>query len=803
MSIVHFDLARSASTIPTPGPDGATWADAWLKFAGALYYTAAATSGLGLMVTAPGNGFTFESDLGDVVVRRAEFADGGGVFGVAWTASAPLITLDWIGQDALRIELDAAWNIIRDFQLSQFTGTQLNLHNWVDVDLRLADAIGRTITLEGAKRGSIRLGDGNDTLIIGVESENNKGGNAFYIATGGGDDTIIIRASTVDYVPGAYDGRWTSTVINAGSGNDTIFGWGSNDSVDGGSGIDTFVLRGVRNGYSIVTANGTTTITDIDLSDGSDGTDTLRNVEFVRFGDDSTLALGVPPPNRPPVAVADALRLGETASASINLLANDLDPDGNALSVTAIAGTAHYGTLSLANGTATYAANADALKAGQTVSEVFTYTLSDGALTSNGTLTVTIIGENDAPVIKPSTATLTEAQAAVLIPALANATDPDGDALSLVSASANSGTVTIDGDAVRYTPAAATKALNTGQSAADVITYTVSDGHTTSTGTIAVTVTGITDAPAGPTPTITVGAGKQYATLAAAVAAAHDGDVIGVAAGTYVNDFATVNAKISIIGLGGMANFVATGLIPNGKGILVSNTDLTIDHLSFSGAAVADANGAGIRYQGGNLVVKNSYFHDNENGILANASSGTITIENSEFSHNGRGDGYTHGIYVNKIANLTITDSYFHDALVGHEIKSRAQETVITNSRIFDGPAGTASYSIDLPNGGKATLSGNVIEQGPHSDNPAIVHFGGEGTPYAGSSLVMTGNEVVNHLSSGSASMLLNQTAFAASISGTAVYGLAAGQLASGPAAIAATTYLPADPPLDTSSPWF
>jgi len=42
--------------------------------------------------------------------------------------------------------------------------------------------------------------------------------------------------------------------------------------------------------------------------------------------------------------------------------------------------------------------------------------------------------------------------------------------------------------------------------------------------------------------TLTVGSGKQYGTIAAAVAAARAGDTVAVSAGTYANDFATTHA---------------------------------------------------------------------------------------------------------------------------------------------------------------------------------------------------------------------------------------------------------------------
>jgi Ca2+-binding RTX toxin-like protein len=301
--------------------------------------------------------------------------------------------------------------------------------------------------------------------------------------------------------------------------------------------------------------------------------------------------------------------------------------------------------------------------------------------------------------------------------------------------------------------------------------------------------------------TLNVGVDQQYKTIAAAIAASRDGDVIAVQAGTYVNDFATINTKITLQGVGGMVHMQATTQAPNGKGILVTRNDVTIDHFEFSGARVADRNGAGIRYEQGDLTITNSYFHDNENGLLANSDpDGTITIRDSEFARNGRGDGYTHNLYVNG-GTLIIEDSYFHDASVGHQIKSRAEVTIIRNSRISDG-SGTGSYSIDLPNGGRATIENNVIEQGARSQNPSIVSFGAEGNLRAGSSLEMSGNTVINNLSSSSVKMLYNHTKITAIVTDTDTWGLTSSQLVAGPAQISGTTALSQDPGFDESSPW-
>ncbi len=280
-----------------------------------------------------------------------------------------------------------------------------------------------------------------------------------------------------------------------------------------------------------------------------------------------------------------------------------------------------------------------------------------------------------------------------------------------------------------------------------------------------------------------VGVGQPFTTIASALAAAHDGDIVLVQAGTYVNDFATVTAKVSLIGVGGMVNMVATIPPPNGKAILTVDADATIQNFTFSGAKVADANGAGIRYEGGNLTLQNCGFHDNENGLLsAPVPGGTLLIQNCDFAHNGNGNGSTHNLYVGAIQQLTIRDSRFSDAVVGHEIKSRAYNTLITGNVIADGPGGNGSYSIDLPNGGKGVVTGNLIEKGPQTENQSIIHFGGESIPYAGSSLLVQGNQITNDRPN--AVGILNHTALAVSITGNSFTGLDPARVAQGPARV-------------------
>ena len=315
--------------------------------------------------------------------------------------------------------------------------------------------------------------------------------------------------------------------------------------------------------------------------------------------------------------------------------------------------------------------------------------------------------------------------------------------------------------------------------------------------------------------TVGSGSGFEYHTLASAISASHDGDVIQVQAGTYTNDFATIATSITIEGVGGMVNLVATEPPPNEKGILTIGTgstspDVTLDNISFSGAAIPNAEGgnaAGIRYQAGNLTLNNCDFFDNQDGLLAGANpTGIITINNTEFADNGSANppssGDEHNLYVGAIQQLAIDNSYFTAPILGHDIKSDAANTTIENSRIDD-PSGTGSYEIDLPYGGNAVIESNVIEKGPNAGNSVFVSFGEGSTRYATSTLTVTGNTVLNDYGAG-ASFLTNDTGTAAGITGNTIYGLTASQLASGPATELGNTFAlqSAEPTLNTTVPF-
>ncbi|MBN1559661.1 right-handed parallel beta-helix repeat-containing protein [candidate division KSB1 bacterium] len=250
--------------------------------------------------------------------------------------------------------------------------------------------------------------------------------------------------------------------------------------------------------------------------------------------------------------------------------------------------------------------------------------------------------------------------------------------------------------------------------------------------------------------TYQVGANRTYKMPSQVSTLVAKGDTVEIDAGLYTGDVASWYANdLTIKGIGGKAHMKVNGQHAEGKGIWIIKGDkVVIENIEFSGASVPDENGAGIRAEGNGLTIRQCYFHDNENGILG-PNEGELVIENCEFASNGYGDGQTHNMYIGLIDKFTIRSSYIHHARIGHNIKSRARENEILYNRIMDEDDGTSSYAIDLPNGGKAFIIGNVIQQGPNNDNSTLVSYGAEGLAYSENEFYAVNNTLVNDYEDG------------------------------------------------------
>jgi hypothetical protein len=231
--------------------------------------------------------------------------------------------------------------------------------------------------------------------------------------------------------------------------------------------------------------------------------------------------------------------------------------------------------------------------------------------------------------------------------------------------------------------------------------------------------------------TLEVGLGKTYTMPSAAITAAHDGDRIVIAAGTYF-DCAVLSANnLTIEGAGPEAT-VITDKTCMGKALFVARgNNITIRNLMLTRARVPDFNGAGIRAEGGDLTIERVHFVNNQEGILTAPMTGkTIIIRDSAFLRNGtcEGGSCAHGVYVGNLALLRIERTKFFETKQAHHIKSRAQRTEVIGCDIADGADGTSSYAVEIPNGGAVVLRDNHIQKGPKSENHnAALMIGAEG----------------------------------------------------------------------------
>ncbi|SFP40677.1 hypothetical protein SAMN05216229_102167 [Geopseudomonas sagittaria] len=194
-------------------------------------------------------------------------------------------------------------------------------------------------------------------------------------------------------------------------------------------------------------------------------------------------------PNPAPLAGNDSATATAGIAMQIDVLANDSDPEGDALTAVLVSqpdlGSA---SVSTDGGMVTYTPPAT-LEVQQTTSFTYQARDSQGALSAAATVTVTVnpAAANPPPTAVDDTATATAGGAQVSIAVLANDSDPEQQALSVVNLTPLSalGSATSDGTTVTYTPPASVSG-----SVEDTFSYQVRDsgGALSAAATIRVTV---------------------------------------------------------------------------------------------------------------------------------------------------------------------------------------------------------------------------------------------------------------------------------------------------------------------------
>lgn len=238
----------------------------------------------------------------------------------------------------------------------------------------------------------------------------------------------------------------------------------------------------------------------------------------------------------------------------------------------------------------------------------------------------------------------------------------------------------------------------------------------------------------GPKAVITV-AGRVVPTLQAAC---NIGGDIRISAGTIYGQGAKITKAVRIIGDGkGKTTIDGEGVAIEGKGIFDCWADSTFADLTVMNAAGGSGNVAAIRHEDGKLLLRRVALRHCQNGILGGKpSDATVEMDDCDVSDCGIDEsGGTHGVYFSAIAKATVNNCRFDNIHIGHYLKSRARENHITGNTLGVTFNDTKSFNIDICYGGRATISHNVLRQGPKGDNNCMISYGAEARFIAGTPL--------------------------------------------------------------------
>lgn len=242
--------------------------------------------------------------------------------------------------------------------------------------------------------------------------------------------------------------------------------------------------------------------------------------------------------------------------------------------------------------------------------------------------------------------------------------------------------------------------------------------------------------------------GRIVASLQKAFNDVTPGGIIRIGPGVYKEGGRLPRGKngVSIYGTYGT---VFDGVAVGGKGaFVIQSNDVTMEDIECRNIAVNDKNGACLRFEGTNITLRRVTFKDSENGILAGRQSGNILIEDSLFEGNGKA-GRAHGMYING-GRLTIRRSKILSSVdEGHEIKSRAERTIIEDS-IIASLNGNDSRLIDIPNGGLVAIRRCLLVEGPATVNWQLLSFGVEGLRYENNVMRVESNVIITDREGGS-----------------------------------------------------
>ncbi len=270
---------------------------------------------------------------------------------------------------------------------------------------------------------------------------------------------------------------------------------------------------------------------------------------------------------------------------------------------------------------------------------------------------------------------------------------------------------------------------------------------------------------------LTVGPGRSYARIEAAVRKARPDDLILVYPRQDYQPYAQVavlvtRPRITIRGVlfkGRRIPLSGKGFVYSGRGKIPravfqfnpAATGCLVEGFEISDARNKEGNASGVRInQANHVTLRNLELHHNDMGVMS-AGNGSLTsalnqrILRCSIHHNGspRSPGLSHNLYLGG-ASVTISGCEIHHSTTGHNVKSRAHHTRVEYSHIHD----SANREFDLVDGHGETSAPNsdavilgclIVKAAKIKGNKAVIHFGQDGGRAHNGTLHLVHNTVI------------------------------------------------------------
>ena len=297
-------------------------------------------------------------------------------------------------------------------------------NNAVNVLANDTDADGDTLSVTQASAGNGTVSILGNSTVRYTPTPNYSGSDTinYTISDGNGGTASSTVSVTVNPLPDAPVANNDAATVAEDSTNNIINVTANDTDADG----DTLTVTAASTATGTVTPSGGNVSYTPPANFSGQATINYTISDGTGRSDSATVTVTVTGQNDPPVANNDVATVAEdTISNVINVTANDTDPDGDTLTVSAA--TTATGTVSPSGGNVLYTPPLNFI--GQAT---INYTITDGNGGSDSAIvTVTVTNQNDSPNAVNDTATVQEDSSNNVINVTANDTDLDGDILTV------------------------------------------------------------------------------------------------------------------------------------------------------------------------------------------------------------------------------------------------------------------------------------------------------------------------------------------------------------------------------------